>query len=145
MNSFYFTCIAVFIGSYGYAIINNIPRRNLFFAAINGCAGYAVYLLFMPHEIVGCFYGACVIAALGELLARVMKDAATLFIIPGIIPLVPGAKMYNMTLCLLHQQFIEAATLGVQVIMYAGGIALAILLVSSTIRSLFKQPIKLKK
>ena len=132
---FYIKCLAIFIGALGYAVINNIPKKHLIATAFVACLGYAVYMLFLPNEILGCFLGACVIAGMGEIFARTLKDAATLFILPGIIPLVPGAKMYNMTLSLLNQDFSTAATLGVQVLMYAGSIAIAILLVSSTIRS----------
>lgn len=135
---FFVKLAAIFCGTVGYAIILNIPKKHLFYIGITATAGYAVYQLFMPSEVFGCFAGACVIAVLSEILSRTLKDAATLFIIPGIIPLVPGAKMYNMTLSLLKHDFAEAATLGVQVLMYAGSIAIAILLVSSTIRSTVK-------
>ncbi len=141
---FYIKCIAIFIGTLCYAVINNIPKKNLFYSALTGCAGYAVFLLFYPREILGCFLGACIIAAMGEILSRKRHDAATLFIIPGIIPLVPGAKMFKMTQCLLAQDFSGAATLGTQVLMYAGGIAMAILLVSSTVRSIAKYLSRLK-
>ena len=133
---FYAKCIAIFIGTLCYAVINNIPKRHLIFSALTGCAGYAVYLLFSPREILGCFMGAFVIAVMGEILSRKRRDAATLFIIQGIIPLVPGSKMFKMTQCLLAQDFSAAATWGVQVLLYAGGIAMAILLVSSTVRSM---------
>lgn len=142
---FFIKCAAIFIGTFGYATIINIPKKHLFHTAFTAMAGYCVYLLMLPSEIIGCFLGACVIAALGEIFSRTLKDAATLFIIPGIIPLVPGAKMYNMTLSLIRQDFNEAATLGVQVLMYAGGIAIAILLVSSTVRSVAGYASKIKK
>lgn len=142
---FFIKCAAIFLGTFGYATIINIPKKHLIHTAFTAMAGYGVYLLMLPSEIIGCFLGACVIAALGEIFSRVLKDAATLFIIPGIIPLVPGAKMYNMTLSLIRQDFSEAATLGVQVLMYAGGIAVAILLVSSTVRSVTRYMAKVRK
>ena len=141
---FYIKLTAIFLGTLGYAVIMNIPKKHLIYIAITASSGFAVYQLLFPAEIFGCFVGACIIAALSEFFSRTLKDAATLFIIPGIIPLVPGAKMYNMTLCLLRHDFTQAATLGVQVLMYAGSIAIAILLVSSPIRSTARYLSRLK-
>ena len=142
---FYIKLIAIFFGTLGYAMIVNIPKKHIIFIGITAMAGFAVYQLLLPAEVFGCFVGACVISVLSELFSRTLKDAATLFIIPGIIPLVPGAKMYNMTLCLIRHEFVEAATLGVQVLMYAGSIAIAILFVSSTIRSTTRYLSRLQK
>lgn len=141
---FYVKLAAIFFGTLGYAMIVNIPKKHLIYIGITAMTGFAVYQLLLPSEVFGCFMGACVIAAFSEFFSRTLKDAATLFIIPGIIPLVPGAKMYNMTLCLLRHDFSEAAALGVQVLMFAGSIAIAILLVSSTIRSTSRYLSRLK-
>lgn len=141
---FYVKLAAIFFGTLGYAMIVNIPKKHLIYIGITAMTGFAVYQLLLPSEVLGCFMGACVIAAFSEFFSRTLKDAATLFIIPGIIPLVPGAKMYNMTLCLLRHDFSEAAALGVQVLMFAGSIAIAILLVSSTIRSTSRYLSRLK-
>ncbi len=127
--------IAIFIGTLGYAIVYNVPKKQLFFVGLTGCAGYMVFSLLPFHEVLGCFLGACVVAALAEVFSRTRKDAATLFIIPGIIPLVPGAKLYSMVLSLMNHDYLTAANLGVLVLGYAGSIAMAILLVSSTVRS----------
>lgn len=131
-------CGAIFFGTLGYAVVYNVPKRQLFFVGLTGCIGFIVYTLLGEHEVLGCFLGACAVAAMAEILSRTRKDAATLFIIPGIIPLVPGAKMFNMVLCLMRHNYMDAANLGVLVLSYAGGIAMAILLVSSTVRSIIK-------
>lgn len=137
-------CLAIFIGTFGYAAMINIPKKQLICSAFTAMAGYFVFLL-CPTANMGCFLGACLIAFLGEFFSRFLKDAATLFIIPGIIPLVPGAKMYNMTLSLLRQDFGEAASLGIQVLINAGSIAISIILISSTIRSITLYALKMRK
>ena len=129
-------CAAIFIGTLGYAVVYNVPKRQLFFVGLTGCSGYLVFSLITAHEILACFLGACTVAIFAEIFSRARKDAATLFIIPGIIPLVPGAKLYNMVLLLMEHNYTEAANLGVLVLSYAGGIAMAILLISSTVRSI---------
>ena len=126
---------AIFVGTLGYAVVYNVPKKQLFFVGLTGCIGYVVYTILGEYEVLGCFLGACAVASMAEILSRTRKDAATLFIIPGIIPLVPGAKLYNMVLCLMRHNYLDAANLGVLVLSYAGSIAMAILLVSSTVRS----------
>jgi len=135
---FYIKCAAIFAAAFCYGIVCDIPKKHLAFSGLTACIGYAVYLMFLPNEIIGCFIGSCCIALMGELLSRILKETATVFIIPGIIPLVPGAKMYSMTLAFLTRDFEQGIVLGGSVIMYAGCIALAILLVSSTVRSFSK-------
>ena len=82
---FYVKLAAIFFGTLGYAMIVNIPKKHLIYIGITAMTGFAVYQLLLPSEVFGCFMGACVIAAFSEFFSRTLKDAATLFIIPGII------------------------------------------------------------
>ena len=86
--------------------------------------------------VIACFIGACVVALLSEIFCRIFKEASTVFIIPGILPLVPGAGMYNTMLSLLNQDFAATAEIGTQTILMAGSIAVAILIISSFIRAI---------
>ena len=57
-----------------------------------------------------------------------------MFIIPGIIPLVPGAPLYYTMREILINDLNSAAQLAAQVVFMAGSIALALLLVASLTR-----------
>ena len=43
-----------------------------------------------------------------ELLARIMKSPTTVFLIPAIIPFVPGARLFFMMYSLLNSEFVMA-------------------------------------
>lgn len=137
MSSFYAFLFAA-VGTLGYAITYNIPKKLLPLAAFTGGAGWLVFSCFPTHPIYGCFFAALTVGILSEIFARKFKDAATLFILPGILPLVPGARMYRMTLALLEQDFSTAATLCIEVLCLAGSIAIALITVTSFTRFLFR-------
>lgn len=86
------------LGSLGFAFLFNVRRKFLPWCALNGAAGWIVYLssIYMGFDI---FYASLFstlwISAYAEVLARVMKTPAPSFLIVGLIPLVPGAPLYR--------------------------------------------------
>ena len=68
--------------------------------------------------------------------AKYFKKPATVFIIPGIITLVPGAGMYYTMLALIKKDFHEAANTGTETIFIAAAIAIGIILSSTMSRSI---------
>jgi uncharacterized membrane protein YjjB (DUF3815 family) len=85
-------------------------------------------------RVLGCFVGACTIALIAEIATRVTKEAATLFIIPAIFPLVPGIAMYSTMRHLIENDFDAALIAGSEALFMAGGIAFALLIVISLTR-----------
>jgi len=66
-----------------------------------------------------------------EIFARLLKNPVPIFLIPGIIPLVPGAGMYNTMTALIKNNFDTAIKTGIQTLLIAGSIAIALMLVTS--------------
>ena len=126
-------------GTLGYAFVYNIPKRLIPLAVLTGACGWLVYSQFPQQPITGCFLAALTVGVLSEILSRLFKDAATLFILPGILPLVPGARMYRMILALMEQNFDRAGSLFIEVMSFAGSIAIALLLATSLFRFLFRK------
>lgn len=126
-----------FLSTAGFCFIFNVPRRHIPAGSLVGATGWLAYQLISAAGLSGimaCFAGSCTVAVLSELGARFFKDAATLFIIPGILPLVPGSGMYYTMQALLDNRLEEAAQVGLQTILMAGSIAVALLVVSSVIK-----------
>ena len=73
---------------------------------------------------------------MSEILARKLKQPAVVFIIPGIIPLVPGLGMYNTMLYLIQNDYLNAISKGSDVLFVGGAISLGILVVTSLIKTL---------
>ena len=130
-------CICAFLSTVGYCFIFNIPRRHLIPASFVGAAGWALYQYLTAQgesKIAACFAAACLVTALAELFSRICKDAAILFSIPGILPIVPGAGMYNTMRAFLARDLEQTAAVGYETILMAASIAVGLLVVSSLLR-----------
>ena len=126
-----------YIGTMGVAVIVNIPRRYLLVVGLIAAVGWVTYdLAFLGSgsKAVGCFIGTCSIALLAEVSTRITQDAATLFIIPAIFPLVPGKIMYNAMMQLINNEPEAALNIGSEALLIAGGIAIALLVMISLTR-----------
>ena len=65
--------------------------------ALVGAIGWLVYLLVVNKGGVvwATFFASLVIDICAQILARVMKTPVTIFLIGGILPLVPGSHIYR--------------------------------------------------
>ena len=114
-------------------------KRLLVSVALVGMAGYGVYLtaLALLQSAVGAnFVAALAVALAAEILARRQKAPANIFSLIGIVPLVPGGGLYQTMLALVMDDYSAALSTGVQTMLIAGAIALAIAVVAVFFRAL---------
>ena len=86
-----------FVGSLGFCMMFRLRAGLLVPASLGGLFCWAVYLtgaqyvegIFLPSFIASAFA-----ATYAEVLARKLKAPATLFLIPAVVPLVPGSGLY---------------------------------------------------
>lgn len=136
--------IYAYISTVGFSLLFNIPKTAILKSALVGAIGWLIFTKvneFSHTAILSTFLGAGVVSILSEIFARKFKEAVTVFVIPGILPLVPGSGMYNTMLALIQKNFSKAAQVGSETIFIAGSIAVAILLVSSFTRLVFLKKI----
>ena len=122
-----------FFSTLGFGFIFNAPKKLLPHIGLIGAAGMYI-LFFMTKEyglIPASFFGACAIAILAEIASRAGKDATTMFIIPGIIPFVPGAPLYETMSGLLEGNYSDAISTGTQAFIIAGLIAAALAFIAT--------------
>ncbi|KDR93934.1 Uncharacterized membrane protein YjjB, DUF3815 family [Peptoclostridium litorale DSM 5388] len=123
-----------FLPTVGFAILFNAPRSSLFYTGLTGGTGWTIYF-FLKHSgfssPFSSLIAAIVVSILGEIFARVDKKPVTAFIIPGIVPLVPGYGMYLSMINLINNRFYDAAVVGTDAILTGGSIAMGIIMVSS--------------
>ncbi|MPN47591.1 hypothetical protein SDC9_195194 [bioreactor metagenome] len=84
------------------------------------------------------FIAASAAALICEILAREMKKPTILFVVPGIITLIPGLGLYNTMYYLMEGDFHLALTTGTNVLLSSGSIALGVIVVSSLFRTYYK-------
>lgn len=144
MSNLIIEFIFAFLGTLGFTFIFNVPLRHIPTASIIGGLGWVTYQIavFYSSPIsIACFLGACTVGLTSDIAARVFKDAATIFVIPGVLPLVPGAGTYNTMLAIVEGDLKLAASTGVQTLSMAGSIALGLLVVG-TILQIIREAVK---
>jgi uncharacterized membrane protein YjjB (DUF3815 family) len=121
----------------GFCLLFNAPFKQFVLICIIGGVGMLCFELFYANGysmITSCFLGTCIVAVFSEIASRAGRDATTVFILPGIIPFVPGALMYRTMLGFLDGDFKSVAENGSEALIMAGSIALALALVAAFAR-----------
>lgn len=107
---------AAFLGSIGFAIILKIKGRQILYAGIGGAVTWFIYLQTFAqlHSDFQCNLIASIfVAVYAEVMARVNKAPATIFLTAAAVPLIPGGKLYYTMFGLVsenHKLFVESGT-----------------------------------
>ena len=111
----------------GYALLVNVPRRLLLPAALGGMLSWGVYLL-LKGRIESTFYLLVLVGA--EAAAKLARAPATIFLIPALIPLVPGSYVYYMMSALVLNKLSTMRHYGQLTAEWAFGLAAGIGLIA---------------
>lgn len=131
--------IFAYLSTFGFAALFSIPRDAIVKSGFVGALGWICFHLISTHFgsiVVGTFVASMVVGILGELFARLFKKPATVYIIPGIVPFVPGAGMYYTMLALVRKDFMEAANKGTETFFIAAAISIGIIVSTTLSRSI---------
>ena len=134
MNDLALLIIGVMFGIGASAVTFRIPPREVIWATLAGFLGWEVSCCLGYYEVstlIATTLGALTVQLAAEVLARDRKKPASIYVVPGIIPLVPGRATYNMMTNLLDGNYVAAVDVGAPAIMGAGGIAIGMLMGSS--------------
>ena len=121
----------------GFAIFFNVQPKLLLWVSPIGALGWVVYVLGVfnyENPMIYSFTAAALISICSEVLARRLKQPAIIFVIPGILPLVPGVGLYQTVYAIMFKKYSIAATVGTKSVIVSIGIALGILVVASLSR-----------
>ena len=131
--------VAAFVGTVGFSALFGAPRRYYLYCGLAGMAGWAVYLLVaMSHSVVGAaFFAALAVAAISHIMAKICRCPVTVFLICGIIPLVPGGGIFWTAYYIVTEQLRMAAETGFVALKVTIAIAGGIILASGIINKLF--------
>lgn len=125
---------ASFIGSLGFALLYNLRGKKLLMAGLAGMVSWMTYLA-VWHQIPDVFTANLAAAAAAtvyaEVMARVLKTPVTVFLITGIIPLVPGGGLYYTMNYAIAKEWGFFSYYGQQTLLTAISIAAGIIAASS--------------
>ena len=125
--------LSAFISTIGFSIVFHAKRKHLLICGAVGAISWTLYLLLNQQgqsPVLASFLATLVVTALSYLLAKKRKTPITVFLIAGIIPLVPGLGLYRMMSALLEEDYSLALDYATLTFETAGVIAGAIVIVS---------------
>ncbi|MFS8540587.1 MAG: threonine/serine exporter family protein [Tissierellales bacterium] len=131
-----------FISTIGFSILFSTPKDSIIKAGLVGSISWGIYFLssniFNISTVTSTLLASISVGIMGELLAKYNKKPATVFIIPGIIPLVPGAGMYYTMLELVEHNYYAAVDKGTENLFIAASISIG-LIISTTLSTSIKR------
>ena len=128
---------AAFSSIIAFSIIFDMPKNLLKYATLVGVLSWIIYsyLLYIKVDIVlQAFITGLVVAAMSHIFARTLKAPVTMFLVPGILPLVPGGPIYRSVYYFINDNSNLGNMYFTQTLQIAGAIAMAIFIMDSVFR-----------
>lgn len=126
-----------FLGTLGFNILFNIRGKKLILATLGGLISWGVFLALaplLPGESIRYLLSAATVTLYGEVLARVEKTPTTTFLVPSMIPLIPGSALYYTMNYALKKQWSSFAHQAFYTLQLALSLAVGIIAVTTVIR-----------
>lgn len=128
---------ASLIVSLGFCFVHNVHGRVILPATAGGAVTWAAYTLaagrigdvYLPY-----FIGAIALSIYAEFMSRIYRAPATVFLVIGLLPLVPGSGIYYTMTAFMEGDIDAFALQGSQTLGISGTLALALLIMSSLVR-----------
>ena len=126
--------VVAFLGTVCFGLLFHVPPRHFVACGIAGATGWLVYWGMMQVQ------QSAVLASLGAVIpltiatrifSIVHKAPVTLFLIPGIFPLVPGAGIYYTVYAFIMGDTAQCAAKGAETLKIAVALAMGIAVVVS--------------
>ena len=125
--------ICMSIAILGFALLFEFPKQYLFPVAIMAFISWAVYLIcdsFGYSSIWSSFFAALISDFVAYFCARMLKAPVILFLLGGILPLVPGVGIYRAVYNVIYDSANASAVL-IDTLLVTGAIALAIFIMDT--------------
>ncbi len=133
--------IVSFFATAGIAIIFNVPRKTLIHCGFVGVVGWIIYFVLTEHgmDVVDAsFFSSFVIAIVAHLYARRFKIPMIIFIVGGIIPLVPGGMAYNAMRNVVEDDYLQGLQYGLKAFLITGAIVIGLVFAEVFIQLIFR-------
>ena len=124
--------IASAVGTVAFSVLFGVPKKYYLDCGLIGLAGWLVYRLTQMAGVgntFAVFFAVVIIILCSRITAVRRMCPATVFMITGIFPLVPGAQIYWAAYYLVTNQFDQAMSSGFTAIKVIIAIVLGIIFV----------------
>lgn len=133
-ESFFLPVFYAFAASFCFGILFNIRGGRLWAAAACGALSWTVYLMsgqWLSSVIARNLVAMVAVSVCAEVMARLFKTPVSTFLVLGLIPLVPGAGMYDTMERMLSGDLSGAVSVGLTTLGVAAALGFGIVMVSS--------------
>lgn len=148
IHGFIMHMVCPFLGTVGYAVLFNVPKRFYLSCGLTGMAGWLVYHVIAGQALSAAFasfLGTIAVVLLSRVLSVEKKCPITVFLVAGILPLVPGAGIYYTVYYLVTNQLAEASRRGMESVKVAFAIVLGIVFILAVPGELFQRMAKWRR
>ena len=143
-GSLFMQAIAAFVGTVGFSVIFGVPRKNYVQTAIVATIGWVAYLALFRFTVLGpaisTFVATVIVASLARIFASWFRTPSTIYLIPGVFPMIPGGGIFWTTFFLVSSRLGLALHAGMLALEVTAAIVLGIVLVSALPKNLFYRP-----
>ena len=133
--------LAAFLGTLGFSVLFGVPTKHYLSCSLVGMAGWASYVAITQYlgasPAEGTLCGTLAVALLARFCAVWRHCPATVFLLTGIFPMVPGGGIFWTSYYLVSHQFPLAFLSGFTAVKVAIALVLGIVLVSVIPNSFF--------
>ena len=122
--------VLAFMAALAFAVLFNVPREELVFIGAIGALGWFCYLLCAARmgADMSTFVASAAVVVSMRFLSPLRKMPTTVFLIGGLIPLVPGAGIYNTMFALISADPSAAFQTGVNTLKLFGILCIAVII-----------------
>lgn len=125
--------LAAAIGTVAFSLLFGVPKKYYLYCGLIGAAGWLLYSLLTVYAALtateATFFATVLVIVLSRFAAVLEKCPATVFLISGIFPLVPGAGIYWTSYYLVMGEMSAAMASGFAAVKAAIAIVLGIVAV----------------
>lgn len=123
-----------FMAVLSFGLVLDLPKKYLGWSGVTGGVCWLVYILVKGGSgslVFAAFLSGLAVALMAHLLARGLHAPVTVFLIPGILPLVPGTSIYNCVYNIIRSSREQSTYYLIETMQIAGAIAMAVFLMDS--------------
>ena len=132
------TFLFAVVATVSFGIMLHSPKKYLLVQGVIGAIGWCSFMVLKKEFGYNSFYAnllaTLLLSLASESCARIFKQPTTVFVIPGIIPLVPGLGMYQGMELIIKNFHSAGMTVLITAITDAGAIALGVMMMTSLFR-----------
>jgi uncharacterized membrane protein YjjB (DUF3815 family) len=140
--------VCAFVATYGIAIIFNAPKSTLKHCGLVGMIGWLIYYALIKQEVdsvTASFCGSFIISIVAHYQSFKHKTPMLIFVVGGIIPLVPGGLAYEAMRHVVANEYNESLQFFLKTGIITGAIVMGLVIAEVLVQMYRKMIRRFKK